>query len=130
MALETENLALDTIDVTNGVESVFHDPRKGKYFVVEQRKKLIASALITYEWSDWRNQYVYWLQSVYVVPAWRRNGVFRLLYTHILETEIKNNENVAGLRLYVDKTNEKAMKVYQKMGMRGDHYGLYEWMKN
>ncbi|MCU0454686.1 MAG: GNAT family N-acetyltransferase [Bacteroidales bacterium] len=83
MAWETEAMRLVPETVTKGVNAVFEDPSRGQYYVAEDNGRRIASLLITYEWSDWRNANVWWLQSVYVVPEFRRKGVFRLMYSHI-----------------------------------------------
>ncbi len=127
MALETEQLALPADIVSKGVEAVFNDNSKGQYYVGEADGKVISSLLITYEWSDWRNSNVWWLQSVYVVPAKRRKGVFRAMYEHILNEADKSN--VAGLRLYVETNNTAAQKTYESLGMKCQHYRMYEWLK-
>jgi len=128
MAKETENLDLVPRIVTKGVEAVFQDLNKGIYFVAEFENKVVASLMITYEWSDWRNGNVWWIQSVYVLPEVRRMGIFRQMYSY-LKNIVEKDVNLRGLRLYVDKTNTKAQKVYQEMGMNGEHYQLFEWMK-
>ncbi|MFK5857245.1 MAG: GNAT family N-acetyltransferase [Bacteroidota bacterium] len=128
MAKETENYDLDKDTVDKGVISVFRDPQKGKYYIATDEDKIIASLLITHEWSDWRNSWVYWIQSVYVITEKRGQGVFKMMYNHILEY-VKNNNEVAGLRLYVDIKNTAARNVYGKIGMNGDHYQVFEWMK-
>jgi GNAT superfamily N-acetyltransferase len=76
MALETEGINLDEAVITSGVKAVFDDPSKGVYFIVKDGDKAIASNLITYEWSDWRNRNIWWIQSVYVRPEYRKQGVF------------------------------------------------------
>ena len=88
---------------------------------------MIGSLLITYEWSDWRNSFVWWIQSVYILPAHRRKGVFKDLYLHVRETALQNG--VAGLRLYVETENMTAQKTYTAMGMNSDHYKMFEWLK-
>lgn len=128
MALETEHLTLNKEKVTRGVIAVFNDSAKGKYFVAEAGKTVVASMLLTPEWSDWRNQWVWWIQSVYVVPAYRGKKVFSKLYSHIKKL-IKTDPDAAGLRLYVDLTNNNAREVYKAIGMNGEHYQLFEWMK-
>lgn len=129
MALETEQLELNKETVLKGVESVFDKPELGRYFVVIKDGKVVASLLITYEWSDWRNANVWWIQSVYVLPVFRRTGIFKLMYQHI-QSIVEKDENVGGIRLYVDKTNKKAQKTYENVGLNGNHYQLYEWMKS
>ena len=86
MANETEGIELDNDTVNKGVESVFKDPKKGKYYVATENDVIVASMLITYEWSDWRNNWVYWLQSVYVLPEKRGLGIFKLMYDCLLYT--------------------------------------------
>ncbi len=128
MAAETEQLQLDSPTVEKGVREVFDRPALGRYFVAEKEGAVVASLLITYEWSDWRNTMIWWIQSVYVVPEMRQQGVFKEMYRHIRE-QVVRDDRVSGIRLYVDKSNERARKVYQRIGMNGDHYALYEWMK-
>jgi ribosomal protein S18 acetylase RimI-like enzyme len=127
MALESEGVELNPDTLTNGVVSVFKDPQKGKYFVAEDDQKIIGSMLTTYEWSDWRNQWVFWLQSVYIIPAYRGKGVFRLMYQQI-KNQVEREKEVAGIRLYVDVSNKNAIGVYNSVGMNGEHYKVFEWM--
>lgn len=128
MALETENLELAPDTLEKGVTVVFEDPALGRYFVAESKGKIIASMMTTWEWSDWRNATVWWLQSVFVIPEYRGTGVFRNMYKHVKNLAMKQ-ENVSGIRLYVDKTNIAAQNTYRAVGMDGDHYRVFEWMK-
>lgn len=127
MAWETEGMRLDPETVTKGVNAVFADPSKGQYFVAESDQKPVASLLITYEWSDWRNRNVWWFQSVYVIPEYRRRGIFRKMYLFIKEQAGIND--IAGLRLYVETKNLNAKKTYEALGMSSEHYSFYEWMR-
>lgn len=129
MAKESEGIDLDPNTLTKGVLAVFADPQKGIYLVVEDGETMIASMLITYEWSDWRNKNVYWFQSVFVLPQFRGKKVFSLMYEYV-KTMAEDNPNCAGIRLYVDTSNENAIKVYNAVGMDGSHYKTFEWMKN
>lgn len=128
MAWETEKLNLDRAIVEKGVISVFNDPNKGTYFVAEGDGNVIASLLITFEWSDWRSATVWWIQSVYVMEDFRGKGVFKKMY-HFLSEKVKRIPSLAGLRLYVEKQNSSAQGVYEKLGMNGSHYQMYEWLK-
>jgi GNAT superfamily N-acetyltransferase len=128
MAWETEKLHLPEEVVTKGVGAVFGSESLGQYWVAEKSGKVVASLLITYEWSDWRNAPVWWFQSVYVLPAHRRNGIFRLMYVHVKEEA--ERQNVAGLRLYVETNNLTACKTYEALGMNSEHYRMYEWLKD
>jgi GNAT superfamily N-acetyltransferase len=128
MALETENIILDPETVKHGVKAVYADPAKGNYFIAEEDGQVIASLLTTYEWSDWRNGTVLWIQSVYVIPEFRRKGIYKALYGYI-RTMVEHDHRLKGIRLYADKGNLIAQKVYEKLGMTADHYQLYEWLK-
>lgn len=129
MAKETENLELDKSLVGKGVKAVFDDPAKGVYYLADLNGEAAASLLITYEWSDWRNAWVWWIQSVYVLPEYRRQGIFQAMYRHITKLS-ESRSDVGGIRLYVDLTNTRARKVYENIGMNGDHYQLFEAMKD
>jgi GNAT superfamily N-acetyltransferase len=126
MAMETEDMTLDTIIVKKGVNAVFSSPGKGMYYVAEDKGEIVASLLITYEWSDWRNTDVWWFQSVYVIPSYRRKGIFRMMYAHIKQEAA--GKDIAGLRLYVESNNVPARKTYEAMGMSSQHYTMYEWL--
>jgi GNAT superfamily N-acetyltransferase len=127
MAMETEGYTLRHDIITRGVNAVFEDPSKGRYLIAEEAGKPIASLLITPEWSDWRNAYVWWFQSVYVIPEARRRGIFRMMYTHV--HDMAEKEGIAGLRLYVETDNSRAQRTYEAMGMDSTHYRMYEWMR-
>jgi RimJ/RimL family protein N-acetyltransferase len=128
MAKETENLELNKEIVTKGVTAVFEDSSKGQYYVCLKDGICIGSLLTVSEWSDWRCKSVVWIHSVYIVESMRGQKVFKEMYNY-LKSEVQESQSLAGLRLYVDKTNTKAQKVYQKIGMSNEHYELYEWLK-
>ncbi|WP_372950073.1 GNAT family N-acetyltransferase [Mariniphaga sp.] len=128
MARETEGIDLEQSTVEKGVAAVLKDSTKGNYYVAEKNGKVIGSLLTTFEWSDWRNGTVLWIQSVYVVPEFRRKGVYSKLYGHV-KNLVLENDDLKGIRLYADKSNEGAHKVYQKLGMTPDHYVTFEWLK-
>jgi ribosomal protein S18 acetylase RimI-like enzyme len=127
MAWETEQKILESELIKKGVEAVFKVPSRGEYYVANANGSVISSLLITYEWSDWRNANVWWIQSVYVIPGYRRQGIFRLMYLFIKSEA--DRQHVAGLRLYVESNNCIAQKTYESLGMKDEHYRMYEWMK-
>jgi len=129
MARETEELDLDRQVCARGVQAVFEEPSRGRYFVAEDDGRVVASLMITYEWSDWRNGNVWWIQSVYVVPESRQQRVYAGLYSHVQEF-VKADDSIRGIRLYVDRRNVRAQQVYTKLGMNGEHYQVFEWMKS
>jgi GNAT superfamily N-acetyltransferase len=128
MARETEELDLDREVCTRGVQALFDDPSRGRYFLAESGGAVIASLMITYEWSDWRNGNVWWIQSVYVRPEFRRQRVYAGLYEHV-KALVEVDSSLRGIRLYVDRRNVSAQDVYTRCGMNGEHYLVFEWMK-
>ena len=128
MALETENIQLELLPLTQGMYKLFKDPTKGKYYVAEEKGEVIGCLMTTFEWSEWRNGTILWIQSVYVAIPWRRKGVFKEMYHHIHQL-VNEVPDFKGIRLYVDKSNAAAQKVYSGLGMNGEHYSVFEWMK-
>jgi len=125
MARETEGRELEAARLREGVEAVFADAGRGTYYVALRGEEIVGALLVTGEWSDWRNGLFWWIQSVYVVPAARRSGVFRRLYEHVLE-RARGNPEVCGLRLYVDQDNTRAQEVYRRLGMAAARYRFFE----
>jgi len=125
MAAETEDLDLDPATVHAGVAAVVRDDRRGFYLVARSDGKAVGSLMITYEWSDWRNGNLWWIQSVYVVPSSRKQGIFRLLYDNVISLA-KQSGDAAGIRLYVEKDNHDAQGVYQTLGMAQTAYRVFE----
>lgn len=124
MAMESEGCVLDKEKVTKGVTAAMLDDSKGVYWVAKFEKRPIGSLMLTREWSDWNNEWYWWIQSVYVIPEFRRKGVYKAMYKKVKDTAKANN--VSQIRLYVDKTNVSAQKVYQNLGMQESHYLMFE----
>ncbi len=124
MAQETEDKPLDRDLLTRGVAAVFDDPARGFYLVAERAGERAGCLLITREWSDWRCGDWWWIQSVYVLPAVRRHGVFRALYDHV-DAQARATPGVVGLRLYVEWENARAQATYRALGMEQEHYHLF-----
>ena len=124
MALETEGKTLDPRVLSAGVAAVLAEPKRGFYLVAEDDRAVVGCLMITYEWSDWRNGDWWWFQSVYVRPDHRRGGVFRALYAEV-ERLASARPDVAGLRLYVERDNERAQRTYTSLGMHEDHYRMF-----
>lgn len=127
MAQETEGLSLDATVLQQGVAAVFDNNNRGFYYVAESAGQIVGSLLLTFEWSDWRNGTILWIQSVYVSPSYRQKGIFSAMYQYI-KLMVEEAEELKGIRLYVDRNNQVAQKVYERLGMNGQHYQLYEWM--
>jgi RimJ/RimL family protein N-acetyltransferase len=128
LALESEGITLNKNVVIDGLTALINDRAKGVYYLALDEETPIGCHLITYEWSDWRNGMVWWLQSVYVAESYRNKKVFNAMFSNI-QRMITADPTILGLRLYVDKTNAIAQKVYSRLGMNGDHYTVFELMK-
>jgi len=125
MARETEGKALDRDRLRAGVAAVLTDGDRGFYLVAESAGTVVGQLLVTFEWSDWRNGYFWWIQSVYVAPEHRRRGVYRMLETRVRD-EARRRGHVCGLRLYVARGNRIAQRVYANLGMRRSQYEMFE----
>lgn len=125
LAEESEGKRLDRSTVEIGVAAVLQDPNKGVYYLAENEQGVVGQTMITYEWSDWRNGWFWWIQSVYVVPSARRQGVFRSLYGHIRE-EARRRSDVIGLRLYYDVNNLPAINTYLALDFQPTAYNVLE----
>ena len=127
MAWETEHKALDAATLVSGVAAVFDDLAKGFYLVAEVDSRVVGQLLITTEWSDWRDGWFWWIQSVYVRPDERKQGVFRSLFAEA-ERLARNAGDVVGLRLYVERENVNAQRTYESLGMNDAGYLVFEKM--
>ena len=129
MAWETEQRRLDETRLREGTQALLNTPSLGFFMVAEvresERRVVVGQLMITYEWSDWRNGVFWWIQSVYVDPAWRRQGVFRRMHEAVMASA-KAASNVCGVRLYVEQDNQTAQAVYQRLGLAPSAYRVYE----
>ncbi len=125
MALETEGKVLDAQKLREGVAAVFQRHGLGFYCVAEVAGRVVGQLMITTEWSDWRNRYYWWIQSVYVDAVHRRLGVYRTLHSFVV-AEAKEKGGVQGLKLYVDRDNKRAQSVYASLRMNHSNYDLWE----
>lgn len=126
MARETEGLELDPEVLRAGARRALQGEVGAFYRLAEEDGAVVGQLMITVEWSDWRNRWVWWIQSVYVVPEARRRGVYRALHTGALDEA--RASGAGGLRLYVDTRNARAMDTYRALGMDGEHYRVFEQM--
>lgn len=125
MAEETEGRALDAGLINPGVAALLADPGKGQYWVAESGDRVAGQIMVTYEWSDWRNGTIWWIQSVFVPPEFRRQGIFSGLYRHV-EALARSDSECCGIRLYVERDNRRAMQTYEALGMIKPGYEVME----
>ena len=125
IALETEDVKLDPQVVLSGVQNGMSAGKYGFYVVAQDKSQIVGCLMITYEWSDWRDGVQWWLQSVYVDPNHRATGVFKKLFTFVVD-RANQESNVCGIRLYVDKSNSTALATYESLGLTSTNYLMYE----
>ncbi|MBI5761122.1 MAG: GNAT family N-acetyltransferase [Planctomycetales bacterium] len=128
LAWESEHTRLDRTRIEPGVRNLLADERRGRYFMACCGGRIVGQLMITFEWSDWRNGNIWWLQSVYVEAEFRGRGVFRTLFEHVWH-QVESDSEIAGLRLYVEQGNVSAQEVYLRMGMHAAGYLVMERMK-
>jgi len=125
MAHETEGLQLDSAILEQGVATLLGTPAKGFYLVAEAEGEILGSLMVTFEWSDWRARDYYWIQSVYIRPQNRRQGIYRQLYQAVKDLA-EANGGAASFRLYVEQENTQAQQTYEALGMGKSYYLMYE----
>jgi ribosomal protein S18 acetylase RimI-like enzyme len=125
LAEESEGKILDGALLKAGVAQALTDPKKALYFLAQEDGFVVGQIMITTEWSDWRNGWFWWIQSVYVRPEARRRGVFRALFEHVSQAA-RQDSSVIGLRLYVDEDNHSAQEAYRRLGMTDTGYFVLE----
>ncbi|MEK9628478.1 MAG: GNAT family N-acetyltransferase [Nitrospinota bacterium] len=124
LANETEDIQLDSETLLSGVTHAL-EREDCHYFVAESKGKILGQTMVTYEWSDWRDGVMWWLQSVYILPDYRNQGVFRAIFNHI-EKLARNRPDVKALRLYVMQDNQSGKSTYSSLGMNDSGYLVYE----
>ncbi len=125
MALETEGISLDRATLRSGVDAALVDETKAFYLIAEADGNPVGQLMVTTEWSDWRNGWIWWIQSVYVKPEARRQGVYRRLYERLTDMAGSRGD-IRGMRLYVMRENRVAKRTYEALGMSHSEYDLYE----
>jgi len=125
LAAESEGQALDRGLLVPGIRAVLDDAALGRYYLAESDGRPVGQLMTTFEWSDWRNGLFLWIQSVYVLPGYRRSGIFRSLFRH-LEAVARADARICGIRLYVDRGNASALEVYGRLGLHHSNYVVME----
>lgn len=124
MAFESERTILNKNSLEKGVGAALKDADRGRYLVAKVKEEVVGSLMLTREWSDWNNCWYLWVQSVYVVPTHRGKGIYTAMYQKV--KDIAREEGIRQIRLYVDKDNTNAQRVYNQLGMTECHYLMFE----
>jgi len=124
MADEGSHEKLNPETVLRGVNSLVRRPEFGFYVVAEVEKQVLGSLLVVFEWSDWRNGLHWWIHSVYVLPAFRRQGVYSRMYAFV-KAEAAASPEFRSHRLSTDKNNIPARRTYERLGMKEGNSVIY-----
>ncbi|WP_298772690.1 GNAT family N-acetyltransferase [uncultured Shewanella sp.] len=125
MAKETEGRDLDVTLLNQGVSRLIESPEKGFYLVADIEGEIAGSLMVTFEWSDWQAKDYYWIQSVYISPQYRRQGIYKKLYQAVKD-RAEAQGGAVSFRLYVEQHNQVAQNTYSALGMQQSHYLLFE----
>ncbi|MEQ9409933.1 MAG: GNAT family N-acetyltransferase [Fuerstiella sp.] len=125
LAHETEDRQLDRTTVLSGVKRGLNVGDEVQYYVAESGGNVIGQLMLTREWSDWRDGWIVWLQSVYVAAEFRGQGVFRRLLQYVRQ-QLHDQPDVLGLRLYVEEENSAAITTYNRLGFQHPGYRVME----
>jgi GNAT superfamily N-acetyltransferase len=125
LARESENDILRYPTALAGARAIISDRKKGFYIVAEEVGLVVGQLMITFEWSDWRNRMMWWIQSVFVSPGWRKKGVFRALLAHIRKKARKSGVKI--MRLYVYTKNRRGIHAYEGAGLVRKPYFIYQY---
>lgn len=117
IAMESEGRMLDDDAIQANLEGLF-ERGTAQYFVCEDDTgRALGSLMVTREWSDWKGQWYWWIQSVYTRPEARRQGVYQELLSGVRQAA-KEQGNVAEIRLYVEEDNEAGRLAHEASGFR------------
>ena len=76
--------------------------------VQKDSEKVVGMIMIHFEMNISLGGLVHWINSVYVHPEFRKQGVFRLMYNHVVDVAKSQAPLVKCVRLYVDLDNKVA----------------------
>jgi len=126
LALESEHTVLDRGILEHGVRAALAAPlEKGRIFVADQNGLVVGQLMLTREWSDWRNGWWWWIQSVFVEPTARGTGVVDRLFAHVRDLA-RQEPDVLGLKLYVERDNARAKRAYERLGLDEARHLIFE----
>ena len=111
--------------LTRGLRELLILTDLGFIVVAETEDAIVGMLRVAYEWSPYRNCTFWWVENVYVVPEWRRNGVYRTMHK-LIHDAAKADKAVCGIRLYADEDNCGARKTYKSVKMTGRMVKLFE----
>jgi GNAT superfamily N-acetyltransferase len=118
-ALESEGKVLNPESAYKGTMTLIENASKGIYYIAEIEGQAVGCLMVNLQWEDSKANYIYWLQSVFTKPEFRRRGVFKSLFRHAYkQAEAKG----LGLRSYVDVGNHASLEAHRMIGMKEASY--------
>ena len=129
IALESEGHPLDLAVLRSSMKHILEDERKGVYWLACDGDKVVGQMMYVFEWSTWQDKNYMWLTDLYVLPEYRKQGVFKLLNQHLMDF-YKKSPDIIGVRFYVAKTNTAVVPLYRRIGWKESNYNLWEVSKD
>jgi len=122
-ANEAEGLPKTHERVQEGINTALCDDSVAIYWVLEQGgAEVIGNVSVVKEWSNWNAGYYWWIQSIYLLPGFRGRGLMQKLIQTVKQAARK--EKALDLRLYVHKSNKRAIRAYRKTGFSDSEYKI------
>ena len=106
-----------------GIRAALEDSTIAIYWVlVDEKEAPVGSVSALREWSDWNAGYYWWIQSMYISPAYRGKGCMTPLLDAV-KSEVKKQQGLE-LRLYVHEENKVAIRAYEKARFTHSSYRI------
>ncbi|MBQ7624621.1 MAG: GNAT family N-acetyltransferase [Clostridia bacterium] len=87
-------------------------------YIIEKDGKTAGYAVTSLTYSQEAGGEVLWLEELYIKPEYRGQGLGTEYFDYILKTP-----GIARFRLEIEPDNEKAIKLYSRLGFKRFPYG-------
>jgi len=122
-AKEAEGRGQDKERARLGILAALEDESVAAYWVIETAAdEIVGNISVVKEWSNWSAGYYWWIQSLYIQPEHRGRGLMERLIQTVKESAREGQ--ALGLRLYVHKDNNRAIKAYIRCGFADSDYRI------
>lgn len=122
-ALESEGREADLTKLEIGIATALRDESIAIYWVlVDQANQPVGCTSVVKEWSDWNAGYYWWIQSLFIDPAHRGQGLLNVMMDAV-ETDSRA-DSCLEIRLYVHRNNAAAIRAYEKAQFTPSDYQI------
>lgn len=91
-------------------------------YIFESDNKVCGYALLTKQYSHEAGGVVLWIDEIYIREEFRAKGLGRELFKYLEENK---GDEITRFRLEVEEDNERAIKLYEKLGFEKLDYLQY-----